>query len=261
MSRKVNIFNSITACDIDALAFLAATGITDVTITDAICTLYSELKSAGIYNKLTAFYPFVGGTAFTHKFNGKNPLDTDAAYRVQFFGGVTHSSNGITGNAINGYCQTFIPNTSIPINSNHISTYSRTSINENSVDIGTYGQTGENTWGIHHSSRGFGIGMFFRNQNSTFGNFANTDGRGFYLSTRTSSVLATMYKNGVSAVSITASPVAMLNENFQILAINNTFHSSRNLAFASIGDGLSSAEVSDYYNIIQSFQTSLGRNV
>ena len=59
MSRKVNIFNSPQSCDIDALAFLAATGIVDPTITDAICTLFSELKSFGIYNKLIAFYPFV----------------------------------------------------------------------------------------------------------------------------------------------------------------------------------------------------------
>jgi hypothetical protein len=253
---------AVAGCtDADANAFLTATGITNPTISSAICTLVTSMKANGTWAKCLAIYPFVGGTATTHMYNLKNPANTNAAFRLSFIGGITHSLNGITGNAVNGYCNTFIPNTAVGINSNHIATYSRSSFNENSVDIGTYGQNPPDTWGIHHSARGFGIGMFFRNQNGTFANAANADGRGLYISTRTASNFAAMYKNGTQTCSLAVSPVAMQNENFQILAINNAFHSSRNLAFASIGDGLTNTDASNLYSTIQTFQTTLGRQV
>ena len=219
MSFLVNPYWFAPSCaDADAVAFLTAAGITDATITSAICTLVTSMKANGTWAKCNAIYPMVGGTATTQKFNLKNPLDTNAAFRLSFIGGLTHNANGITGNAINAYCNTFLPNTALSINSNHISTYSRTSINENSVDIGTYGQTPPNTWGIHHSARGFGLGMLFRNQNATFATAANADGRGFYLSTRTASNFSAMYKNGIQTSTLIVAPVAMLNENFNILA-------------------------------------------
>jgi hypothetical protein len=262
MSFLVNPYLFAPSCaDADAVAFLAAAAITDPTITSAICTLVTTMKADGTWAKCSAIYPMVGGTATTHKFNLKNPLDTNAAFRLSFLGGITHSSNGITGNAINGYCNTFLPNTSVGVNSNHVLTYSRTSINENSVDIGTYGQTPPNSWGIHHSARGFGLGMFFRNQNSVFATAVNTDGRGLYISTRTASNFSAMYKNGIQTTTLIATPVAMLNENFNILAINGTFFSSRNLAFASIGSGLTNTDAANLYTSIQGFQTTLSRQV
>jgi hypothetical protein len=261
MSFLVNPYSYTKGCDADAVAFLAAAGITDATITSAICTLVTSMKVNGTWAKCNAIYPFVGGTATTHKFNLKNPLDTNAAFRLSFIGGLTHSANGITGNAINAYCNTFLPNTAVAINSNHISTYSRTSINENSVDIGTYGQAPPTSSGIHHSARGFGLGMFFRNQNNTFATAANADGRGFYLSTRTASNFSAMYKNGIQTCTLIVAPVAMLNENFNILAINGTFFSSRNLAFATIGSGLNSTEAAALYTAVQAFNTTLSRQV
>jgi hypothetical protein len=67
--------------DVDALAFIAAASITDSTQQSAIDTLVKSLKSANIWTKMKALYPFVGGTATTHKFNLKDPRDLDAAYR------------------------------------------------------------------------------------------------------------------------------------------------------------------------------------
>jgi hypothetical protein len=72
---------STIALDPDAQAFLTATGITDPTITSAINTLVISLKNDGVWSRMVAIYPFVGGTADTHKYNLKNPQDTDAAFR------------------------------------------------------------------------------------------------------------------------------------------------------------------------------------
>ena len=40
-----------------------------------------------------------------------------------------------------------------------------------------------------------------------------------------------------------------------------TAYSPREQAFASIGDGLTDAEATAFYNAVQAFQTSLGRQV
>jgi hypothetical protein len=86
------------AVDPDAQAFITAAAITDPTQQTAINTLVVDLKGYGIWTKSKALYPFVGGTASQHKFNLKDPRDLDAAFRLVFTGGWTHSSNGILGN-------------------------------------------------------------------------------------------------------------------------------------------------------------------
>jgi hypothetical protein len=93
----------VVITDPNALAFIAATGITDNTQKSAINSLVLSLKGYSIWDKLNVIYPFVGGTATTHKFNLKDPRDLDAAYRLSFSGGWTHNSNGITGNGTNAY--------------------------------------------------------------------------------------------------------------------------------------------------------------
>jgi len=52
----------------------------------AVDTFVKGLKSNTILTKMKAIYPFIGGTAATHKWNLINPQDTDAAYRLTFFG-------------------------------------------------------------------------------------------------------------------------------------------------------------------------------
>lgn len=55
---------------------------------------------------LSFVYPFFGGTSGTHKFNGIDARDLDAAYRGLFFGGVTHGKRGVTFNGTNSYMDT-----------------------------------------------------------------------------------------------------------------------------------------------------------
>ena len=109
MSFLVNPYSYATGCDADALAFLSAAGITDATITSAICTLVTTMKADGTWAKMSAIYPFVGGTATTHKYNLKNPADTNVAFRLSFVGGWTHSGNGALPNATNAYAETYCP--------------------------------------------------------------------------------------------------------------------------------------------------------
>ena len=117
------------AVDADAQAFITAAAITDPTQQSAINSLVINLKGYGVWTKMKALYPFVGGTATQHKFNLKNPLDTDAAFRLVFNGGWTHSTDGALPNGINGYANTYLNPVieSLTYNNNHLSFYSRTS--------------------------------------------------------------------------------------------------------------------------------------
>ena len=120
MSFIINPF-VYPSIDPDCAAFLTATGITNPTISGAICTLVTSMKANGTWAKMNAIYPFVGGTATTHKFNLKNPADTDAAFRLSFSGGWVHSANGILPNGTNTFANTFYSNN--PTASGHLSIY------------------------------------------------------------------------------------------------------------------------------------------
>jgi len=124
--------------DPDAQAFITAAGITDPTQQGAINTLVVDLKGYSIWTKFKAIYPIVGGTASQHKYNLKDPRDLDAAFRLTFATGWTHSSTGMLPNGASAFANSFlIPNTTLTLNSTHISYYSRTNIAEGVYDIGT----------------------------------------------------------------------------------------------------------------------------
>jgi len=117
--------------------FLIATGITDPTIVEAINILVYDLQRYQLWGKMKALYPFVGGTAETHKFNLINPLNTNEAFRLVFNGGWTHDSNGVTPNGTTGYANTFLrPYQVLNQNSTHLSIFSNTTIQESGIDMG-----------------------------------------------------------------------------------------------------------------------------
>jgi hypothetical protein len=94
----------------------------------------------------------------------------------------------------------------------------------------------------------------------------NTNSACFGLISSTSSTSLKSYKNGslISTNTNTQTNTATNNiiyvgaQTFLGNAINYT---DRQCAFASIGDGLSDSESLNFYNIVQRFQTTLGRQV
>jgi hypothetical protein len=125
-------------------AFAAATGITDTTILNALNTFDTGLISNGLDTKMKALYPFVGGTATTHKFNFMDARDLDVAFRLQFNGGWTHSSTGALPNGTNGYANSFFNpanEASVSTTNMSISTYLRDN-NTGIGDIGSYANAG-----------------------------------------------------------------------------------------------------------------------
>ena len=100
---------SVASYDADAQLYINALN-GDITLTTAeegyINDFVLSLKTAGVWSKGITYYPLLGGTATTHKWNIFNPLDTDAAFRGTFAGGFTHGASGCQGNGTNGYMST-----------------------------------------------------------------------------------------------------------------------------------------------------------
>ena len=107
-----------------AEAFIKAAGITNSTQQTAIKTLVNDLNGYGLWSKMKAIYPMVGGTATSHSYN----LKDTTKFQITWNGGLTHSSNGVTPNGTNGYGDTGINSStlSISVNSIHISSYLKT---------------------------------------------------------------------------------------------------------------------------------------
>jgi len=262
MSFLVNPY-SYGGCDADALAFLAATGITDATITSAICTLVTTMKTDGTWAKCNAIYPMVGGTATTHKFNLKNPLDTNAAFRLSFVGGWTHSSNGALPNGTNTYADTFFnPSLNASLNSHHISYYSRSNVNLTQSEIGVF-VTNSNS----QINARFTNASYYRINTISTGwiIFADTDSRAFYIANRTASNVVNGWRNLTKVATGIIASTSLTNLNYYIGALNNTGvasnYSTKQCAFSTIGTGLTDAEAAALYNSIQAMQTTLSRNV
>lgn len=256
--------------DPDAQAFITAAGITNPTQQTAINTLVLSLKANSIWAKMKAIYPFVGGTASSHKFNLKNPLDTNAAFRLSFVGGWTHSATGALPNGTNGYANTFFkPLTNgLTYNNNHISFYSRTSsslVGGGFYEMGCGNNVvsdGLTLWSRRSANTaGYDSGNYVTNRLT----FLNTDGKGFYCGTSPNTT-SKFFKNGVSQGSKLLI-FGLLNDanvfigGFNEYDTSTIYYSFREQAFASIGNGLNDTEAANFYTAVQAYQTTLGRQV
>lgn len=242
-------------------AFATATGITDTTILNALNTFDLGLISNVLDTKMKALYPFVGGTATTHKYNFMDARDLDVAFRLQFNGGGTHSSNGYQPNGTNAYANTFLkPSVNSSLNSGHISYYSRTTSNGTEVEIGTNGTNADYQLLEIRTS-----GTSYFAINSNVGSVADSDSKGLYLANRTSSTLLNGWKNNLKVVSGLNSSTSLSPYNIYIGAISNygtaVLYSTKECAFLSIGSGLTDTEASTFYNLVQAMQTTLSRQV
>jgi hypothetical protein len=254
-----------SSVDADAQAFITAANITNTTQQNAINTLVTQLKTYGIWTKLKAVYPFIGGTASSHKFNLKDPRDLDAAYRLTFSGGWTHSSNGALPNGTTGYADTkYNPNISGQLNSAHISYYSRTNTSgSNAIDMGALSAAPGN---YHHMHiRYTGDLMFGLLNASSAVSVSNNISQGLFISSRINSANVSLYRNNGNIGNISLNSSTRPSNNIYIGAGNITNlpqqYSLKESAFASIGDGLTDTEAANFYTAVQAYQTTLGRQV
>ena len=256
-----------TPIDPDAQEFITAAAITNPTQQSAINTLVTDLKGYGLWTKISGLYPFVGGTASQHKFNLKNPRDTDAAFRLVFNGGVTHSSNGVLFNGTNGWANTFVnPLNALTLNNTHCSLYSRTNNLVAGTDIGTAFNARTIGSVIKWTDNNGYHDMYNNTTNRIIYNMSGINSTGLFINNRTSNVVHNIWRNNTKLSTNSNIQSSTLPDfNISIGALNSNFgaqfYTNRQYAFASIGDGLTDAEAANLYTAVQAFQTTLVRNV
>jgi len=248
----------------DANKFFNAAGIAKTeangSIIIAISQLTTDLKSYGIWDKMKAIYPMVGGTADTHKYNLKDPRDIESAFRLAFSGSWIHSSTGAKPAGTSGtYADTYLkPSTQLTNRNVHISYYARAGSTGGEVSlIGTTGGqfAGAIEYNVYNYNKIYStlggnridivIGSFL-----VFHTLTSLDGS-------TNGMRA--YTNGILRGTATNFSSGLPNAN--MLLANGYVPSPFECAFASIGDGLTDTDASNLYTAVQRFQTTLGRQV
>jgi len=270
--RSILNVQGAPALDPDAEAFLLAASITDATITDAIDTLVKSLKSNSIWTKMTALYPFVGGTASTHKFNLKNPVDSDAAFRLTFVGSPTHDANGLTFNGSSNYARTFVFQNTLNQNNNSWGLYSRTNRARNNQAIMGVGRSSPDVYSVlylrvNFTTSSFALGNSGSTNNTSGATYAvvgSDDSTRYHMSNRLDSANISHFRQktkGTAVVSsVTPSAFDYWIGGFNLNGALNS-PDAINVAFAHTGEGLSDIEQGNFIDIINTFQTALTRNV
>jgi hypothetical protein len=249
--------------DSDVCAFITAASITDITQKNAINQLVLDLKAANIWTKMKAIYPFVGGTASSHKFNLKDPRDLNDAHRLFFFGGGTHSINGYKLDGLTSYADTNLPD-SFPLDDFHFSMYSRTNQASEFWDFGASIGTTATLVGAKVAYTEF---WAFIQGTSQRANISNSNTQGYYIATRyLNGNNVALYKNNTQVFNASKPITGNTNLNYYIGALNSSgsvvgIGSNKELALISIGYGLNSTQATSLTNAVQNYQITLGRNI
>ena len=256
------IASSISGVDADWLAYynrvVTAGGSLTTTEQNATKTLVADLKAAGIWSSMKAIYPMVGASAAACAQNLKS-----SSFTGTFTSGWTFASTGATPNGTSAYMDTtLIPSSNLTSGNTHAAVYLRTD-----TAAGTKQELGS----IGASSDEFSLIVRFTGDlaypiigGAFYPSYANTNSQGMWTINRLNTSNIQYYNRGTKVVD-SAQTNGMSSRTLYVGARNNLGtadrFSDRQFAFASIGDGLSSTNMTDFYTAVQAFQTTLSRNV
>ena len=201
------------------------------------------------------------------KYNLVNPVDSDAAFRLVFNGGWTHSSTGATPNGTNGYADTKLNPSLVMSNYNsHLSFYNRSNVSSTGIDVGCIEDGATDNYFLQSFSVALnGARSSIQRNPNDYAIFTPTQKQGYFLGNSTASNSQKIYQSGVLKNTNTNTNTNFLpNKNVFISACNFTTiiaYSDRQTAFASIGNGLTDTEAANLYTRVQAFQTALSRQV
>jgi hypothetical protein len=247
-----------SAVDPDAQAFFdrvtTAGGSLSNTEKNAVNQLVLDMKDDGIWTKMKAIYPMVGASAAACAQNLKS-----SSFTGNFISGGTYASTGYKTNG-SGYMETNIyPSADLSQNSTHLSYYSRTNINGPFVDMGI-GRSPQLF--ILYNYSGSAFKAINRAESVSGTSFSPTTS--LLIANRPNSTTEKHYLAGSLVDTLSVSSTG-INANMIFLgAYNRTgaeWRTDHECAFASIGDGLTDTQASDLYTAVQSFQTTLSRQV
>jgi len=245
--------------DADAQAYFdrvtTAGGTLTTTEKTAVNQLVIDLKANSLWTPMKAVYPMVGSSAAACAQNLKS-----SSFTGTFTSGWTFASTGVTGNGTSAYMDTNYAQVSGDTDNQHISIYSRTDLNSVIADMGVASGIKETNILSRLSNQ-----FYFRMQGPNATTVSSSNSLGFFMANRISSTQVKGIKNStINTISntsngiITSLNIYFAAQNFNGSAAN---YSAREYAFSSIGQGLTDTQAAALYTNIQTFQTTLSRNV
>jgi hypothetical protein len=247
--------------------FVNATGITNDSIITPLNTFVNTLKSDGIWTKLYALYPFVGGTEQTNKYN----LINTGSYLLAFTGSWAYNDNGVSSNGTNTYANTsFNPTSSVSdyVKNSSLSVYTRTNTTSSGYDMGSESAVDIGERRTYFISKGGGNKAQYDIGLNQLISAADVTGSGFFTATVSGSSTNNqrIFRNGTSIANQTNNitecsrvSIYLAANNFRGVSVNA--YTSESYSLASIGKGLTDSEAATYNTAVQTFQTSLNRQV
>lgn len=243
------------AFDVDAQAFFDRVTVAGGTLTttekNATNQLVLDMKSAGIWSAMRAVYPMVGASAAACAQNLKS-----SSFTGTFTSGWTFASTGVTPNGVSAYCNTNCAPNNMAQNSLSGFVYNRT----DNIQITLNGCT---QFEINDFDPNRSLYTCVNNLEQSIGTQTTT--AGFWGVSRISSTGWATYKNGSNIANKTATSLAPVTIPVFIASRNvanvPTTFGNKEVAFFSIGDGLTDTQAADFYTCVNTFQVSLSRNV
>lgn len=247
--------------------FFDNAGITDEATKAILTQYYESIELRSYFAKLVAIYPFVGGNANAHKFNFLDARDADDAFRLALFGGWLHTANGMQGNGINAWANTFWnEQANATANSWNFGFYSRTqTANIQWCDMGCF--DGVRASNVFPRVLIVNPDRLYLSHGSSGSNFTAgaTSTIRLYQNNRVDTTNVRARVNG----SLIIQPTPYIGQNslnYSIGSLNNNlvqqFFSAREYGYAFIAKtGFTDVETIDFENDVTALMTALGRAV
>lgn len=253
---------SVSGIDPNAQAYLNEIITQGGTYTDsqgtAVNNLFVSLKSAGLYSKMVAMYPFVGGTANSHAINACNI----GTHTITFFGGWTHNSSGITANGSTSYADTSVEmKTDIVFPDAHYSFRQTQTSPTNSGWDGYYESSTSTVFGCNLiTGTELGLGLYYlagsqgalTNYTDVMTGVRESTGTGVFY---TNSTAFKTDSNNRSEFSVARNYfIGALNENGTA-----NYYNTNKYNFYTLGTKILSSEISSWSTIWNTYITEMGR--
>lgn len=246
--------------------FIARTSGLNATYLAAYCNLINASDTHGYFTKLNFWYVFGTQDNVTAFLNIVGTANSPAVPHPNL-AGVSWTTDGVLG--VDASSTVYVDSTFDPFNdstnfvrdSAHLSAWSFT----NAASGASGGQV------IGYSTSGF-VGRIFPkyndgntysdvNSTSNSAGVANADSTGWYTVNRSGASAVQHYRNAVSLGATTEASVVLPNENIVVLASNTggvfSFGGGYRIGMASAGSSLTSQNVTDFYNDMCAFFTSV----
>ncbi len=253
------------AFDPDAATYLAAViaggGSVDATMSAATDTLFTSLKSNGLYAGMQFMYPLLGANAGGTAINAVNP----GTYDITWNAGMSYTISGATGNGTTGFGDTSYILNSNPViwssstwgvytqdeNTNNYQTPFAAGPSVNDSRMMLFGNGSNASW-IMDYGQGGSLGRIVTPINT----------RGLWIVSSTADTFNQIWRNAVSQGTIAggAKSPNIPTTSIKLFKREDGYNYSGTLGFVFLSSVLTPSQISTLSTIINTFQTTLGRN-